>query len=922
MSQPSAARHDRSPGVHIEPPPRHNLPAELTSFIGRRQETTELVDLLAHTRLITLTGAGGVGKTRLALRAAAEVAQAYIDGVWIVELASVADPALVVGTVAAVVGIREQPAQPLVATLTEALRPGRVLLVLDNCEHLVSAVAELAEHLLRTCPHLCILATSRAALGCTGETTWRVPSLSLAGWEPSSSPPLADLEQSEAVQLFVERAKHAAPGFALSAHNALTVARICDRLDGIPLALELAAARIKVLDAGHLLERLHDRFQVLTGGPRGAPLRHQTLRAAVEWSYNLLDASERTLFERLSVFAGGFTPEAAEAVCGYPPVAQGEVLDLLGHLVDKSLVTPETTTDGTGRQKLLETLRQFASERLTAGELAEVGRRHSGYFASLAEQAEPHLWGRGQREWLARLDLELDNVRSALRWSVEHAEADTGLRLGAALQQYWDGRGRLSEGKAWLDQLPLHEPTAPAKLRLLALRAAAYLTRARGNLDEARSLGEDRRRLAEAIGDRKGVAWALHSLGVIAHLRGDAARARALYRECLARFERIEIPEGIGWSLHNLGTVGVWTGELAEARQFFQDALTVFEQFGYPEGAANAQGSLGRVDLEQGDLAGAQARFEASLRVFQSLGHRPKVGAALIRLGELARRKGEWADSLKLYRESVAILRSGGYGADLAEALLGLGQTTLALGDLDAARAALEESLEAARRGELRRVEAGALAALGDLALASGQRRRAADLHRESLAVNRDIGNRLGIAGNLVARAQHALEVGQPRRATRLFAAAAALAERCGAAPPAADRCVSERASEDLRRTLGAARFSTAWAAGTHLSLEQAVAEALAQETRLAAGRPPAADELTPRELEVLQLLAAGTSNREVADRLVLSVRTVERHVASIYGKIGASGRTARALATAHALTHGLTLPAAPGLAGVGTQAP
>jgi predicted ATPase/DNA-binding CsgD family transcriptional regulator/DNA-binding XRE family transcriptional regulator len=920
-SQPSGAHKQRSPDRTAENSRRHNLPAELSSFIGRQQETTELMDLLGTNRLITLMGAGGVGKTRLALRVAAEVERTYLDGAWIVELASVSDPALVVGTVALVLGVREQPAQALVVTLAEALRNKHLLLVLDNCEHLVSAIADLAGQLLRTCPRLWILATSRVALGCNGEVTWRAPSLSLPTYEPGTSLSLADVERSEAVQLFVERAKHAAPRFALSERNVVTVARICDRLDGIPLALELAAARIKVLDAAHLLERLDDRFQILTGGPRGAPPRQQTLLATVEWSYKLLEPAERTLFKRLSVFAGGFTPGAAEEVCGFPPLAHSEVLDLLARLVDKSLVIPETTADGTARLRLLETLRQFATELLAGSELAEVGVRHAVYFTSLAEQAEPHLWGRQQGDWLARLDLELDNLRAALQWSIDRASSDTGLRLAAALHQFWDGRGRLTEGKAWLNQLPLHDPAAPAKPRLLALRAAAYLTRAQGNFDEARSLGEDRQALAEAIGDREGAAWALHHLGVIAQISGDTGRARDLYSECLARFEQIGIPEGIGWSLENLGMLAYTQGELDDARKFFHDALAVFEQFGPPEGAAVALSGLGRVDLERGDLSEAQARFEGSLAAFQSLGHLPRVGAAITRLADLARWRGDYAASVKSYEKGVAILRNGGYHIYLVEALLGLGQSRLALGDVGGARAALEESLEGARRGEARQVEAGTLSALGNLAWALGQHRRALDLQRESLVLSRDMGNRLGIAESLVALAKHAAMSGQPGRATRLFAAAASLRERAGVATPVTERRVSERLTADLRRTLGAASFSAAWAAGTHLSLEQAVAEALADETRPAA-RHQAPNELTPRELEVLQLLAAGKSNSEVAEQLVLSIRTVERHVANVYEKIGATGRTARALATAHALTHGLTVPTVPGMAGAGTRAP
>jgi non-specific serine/threonine protein kinase len=551
-SQSIGAPRHKSASRTAEDSRRHNLPSDISSFIGRQQESIELIDLLGTNRLITLTGVGGAGKTRLALRVAAEVERTYSAGAWIADLASVSDPALILGTVASVLGVYDQPGRSLVATLTEALRERHLLLVLDNCEHLVEASADLAGNLLRSCPRLSILATSRVPLGCSGELTWQVRPLSLPTIVAGTAPPLAEVESSEAVQLFVDRARHAAPNFALTEQNALTVARICQRLDGVPLALELAAARINVLDAGRLLERLNDRFRVLTGGARDRPPRQQTLRAAVQWSYDLLEPPERILLERLSVFAGGLTPEAAEAVCGYPPLPRTEVFDLLAHLVDKSLVTPESIADGAARHRLLETLRQFAADRLSEGEVEELGVRHATYFMSLAQEAELHLWGHEQGNWLAKLDAELDNLRSALQWCIDHAAADTGLRLAAALQQYWDGRGRLTEGKAWLDRLPLHDPTAPAKPRLLALRTAAYLARAQGNFDEGRTLGEQRKSLAEAEGDNKAAAWALHHLGVIAHISGDTARARDLYGECLARFQRSRCPTAL------LGRWRIW----------------------------------------------------------------------------------------------------------------------------------------------------------------------------------------------------------------------------------------------------------------------------------------------------------------------------------------------------------------------------
>jgi predicted ATPase len=413
----------------------HNLPRQLTSFIGREREMGEVKEFLATTRLLTLTGSGGCGKTRLALQVAADLLEAYADGVWLVELAALADPTLVPQTVASALGVREQPVRPLTETLVDYLQPKVLLLILDNCEHLLTASAQLANALLRSCPRLRMLASSRQGLGIAGERTYRVPSLSLP--QPRPLPPVERLTDYEAVRLFVERAVFTQPSFAITDQNAPAVAQVCERLDGIPLAIELAAARVKALPVEKLNERLDDMFRLLTGGSRTALPRQQTLRALIDWSYDLLSEPERALLRRLSAFAGGWTLEAAEAVGVGEGVEEWEVLDLLTSLVEKSLVLYEER-EGEGRYRLLETVRQYARDRLLESEEGEAVRtRHLEFFLHWAEQ------GPG----LERLETEHDNLRAALAWSGAQRQGDVGLRLGGAMGGFWHVRGYWTEGR-------------------------------------------------------------------------------------------------------------------------------------------------------------------------------------------------------------------------------------------------------------------------------------------------------------------------------------------------------------------------------------------------------------------------------------------------------------------------------------------
>ncbi|HZP83094.1 MAG TPA: tetratricopeptide repeat protein [Chthonomonadaceae bacterium] len=658
----------------------HNLPIQLTSFIGREKEMEQVRRLLSTTRLLTLTGAGGSGKTRLALQVAADVLDEYPDGVWLVELASLADPALVPQAVAAVFGLGEESGRPLLQTLTDYLRPKALLLALDNCEHLLPACAHLAEGLLRGCPYLRLLASSREGLGIAGETLFRVPTLSLP--DPDQAVTEAALGQYEAVRLFVERALAVAPSFALSPANAPAVAQVCRRLDGIPLAIELAAARVRAIPVEQIEARLDDRFRLLTGGSRTALPRQQTLRALIDWSYDLLDAKERALLCRLAVFSGGWTLEAAEAVAPSsltppqpspsqgegairaqqaaplqsplsrsvgegtgvrvsPPPYEGggrgevrveywEVLDLLTSLVDKSLVIYEER-GGQARYRLLETVRQYALEKLAErGEDEALRGRHLEYFTALAEKAQTMMRGGEQAVWLERLETEHDNLRAALHWSQEErGDAEAGVRLAGALHHFWDVHGYIREGREWLGRALKRGQGTAKEVRARALIGAGGLAMSQGDNQAAYACYVESLAIRRALGDKGGIASALWGLAVVAYDQGDYAEAERLYRESLAAYRELDNRWAVAALLNNIASIAVNRGDYAAAQALLEESVALKREIGDTHGLANSLGTLGKVAQKQGDLAQARALLTECLSLFETLGDKHFIAYAL-----------------------------------------------------------------------------------------------------------------------------------------------------------------------------------------------------------------------------------------------------------------------------------------------------
>jgi len=621
----------------------HNLPAQLTSFIGREREMAEVKQLLSNTRLLTLTGPGGTGKTRFALQLAADVLKEFTNGVWLVELAPLADPTLVTQTMAATLGVREQPGSAILDALMDYVRAKTMLLILDNCEHLIATCAQLADSLLRAAPRLKILATSRETLGITGETSYRVPSLQLP--DPQKLHDLDLLAQNDCVRLFVDRALAVHPSFHLKEKNAPAIADICRRLDGIPLAIELASARTKVFSPEEIAARLDDRFRLLTGGSRTALERHQTLFALIEWSHNLLSEPERVLLRRLSVFAGGWSFEAAQSVCGEG--LGDDMLDLLAHLVDKSLVAVEEEEAEEGRYRLPETIRQYARDKLfESGESEQVRDRHLEFFLRFAEGAEPKLRSAEQLEWLEHLEAEHDNLRAALGWSLESGKSDLALQLAGALGYFWLLRGYVSESQRWLeDALALSEreqskkvvagkytPTHTEKAqRAKALYAAGTPDFATMNIKKARTTIEESLRLWRELGDKWWMAVTLELAALIVASDGDMQTSRVSLEEGVSLARQIEDPWPLAVCLIRLGDHLKGT-DIAGARRNLEEGVALARSIGDKAYLSEGLRELGSVYCAEGDLTAAASLTEEALAEARAIGSIVQVVLALLQL--------------------------------------------------------------------------------------------------------------------------------------------------------------------------------------------------------------------------------------------------------------------------------------------------
>ena len=632
---------------------KHNLPPDRTNFLGREREIIEVKRRLAMTDLLTLTGPGGSGKTRLALEVAKDLVGAYPDGVWLVELVPLSEGELIAQEVAATLGVREQPGRPFLDILLGAMRDRETLLILDNCEHLIETTRRFADALLDSCPRVRVLATSREPLGVRGEFGWLVPPLSVPVARESLG--VEELEGFESARLFADRAASKHPGFEISPENAAAVARVCAGLEGIPLAIELAAARVGLLSVEQISERLGYSLKLLTGGKRTADPRHRTLGATLDWSYELLGGEEQALFRRLSVFSGGFTLEAAESVGLGGGIEEDDVLELLPQLVDKSLVVADESWEGGARHRLLEPIRQYAWARLEeSGESNVVRRGHSTYFLTLAE-TEPELKGAQQGEWLERLEAEHDNLRVALSWSLDRGEARSGLHLVAALWWFWYARGYLSEGRRWLEAiLPLSSDSSVAQPRAWALNGAGWIALFQGDFDAAKTLLERALALFRELGDKEGIASSLANLGFVA---------------MLGQREDIPVPDLLGEArelrpgLRNRRTVAyllllegvaafVIEGNLSRARKLHQESLALLREVWDLQGVGGCLFNMGLIELAQAGYSRATQLFREALNVAREADDKNIIQLAFFGLANVAARRGRPVRAARLWGAS------------------------------------------------------------------------------------------------------------------------------------------------------------------------------------------------------------------------------------------------------------------------------
>jgi predicted ATPase/class 3 adenylate cyclase len=651
-----------------------NLPEQLTSFVGRTRELGELQRHLAENRSVTLTGAGGCGKTRLSLQLAADALDTFEEGAWLVELAPITNPEIVPQTVARVVGAKEEPGKPILESLAGYLRERKILLILDNCEHLLDACAGLAEAVLRRCPDVKILATSREALGVPGEINYRVPSLSAPDPRLIASP--ASLSPFESVRLFIDRALSHLPAFAVSNENAPALASVCHRLDGIPLAIELAAARVRSMSVEEIDRRLDHRFSLLTGGARTHLPRQQTLRSLIDWSYDLLSEPEQTLLSHLSIFRGGWTLEAAERVCALGDIQQFDVVDLLIALVDKSLVVTEERK-GSTRYRLLETVREYASERLAEASQELLAAQHLAYFLSLAVQREPDFRGPKQQEWVAQLDLDSDNCRAALRWSLtEGRDVQSGLHLAASIWRYWYMRGYLREGLGWLSEAETSRAAdLPAEVRAKALNGAGVMAWVKGDLPLAQRMHERALEMNRQVGDRRATAISLNNLGLVRFDYADFEGAASLYGQAVVIMRELGDLYGVASILNAQGNAAFYLGQLEEACALMEESIEIKKQIGDRHGIAMSLTNLSLAVRELGRLEPARSLLMEANAIYDEMDDRSGFLACLEAVGYLAIDDGEFDKATENFLRCLNIAVEDGNGLRTSTSLVGLAET-------------------------------------------------------------------------------------------------------------------------------------------------------------------------------------------------------------------------------------------------------
>jgi predicted ATPase/class 3 adenylate cyclase/Tfp pilus assembly protein PilF len=743
----------------------NNLPVQLTSFIGREEEMRKIKGVLRQTHLTTLTGSGGSGKTRLALQVAADIIDEFENGVWYIELASLVDPALLPQAIAQVLNIKEEAKRTMEETLVDYLRDKQIMLILDNCEHMIESCAKLAEVLLKKIPKLKLIATSREALRCSGEITHRV--LSLESPDPSKKITVEQLIQYESVRLFIERALSVNPNFRVNEENASSLAKICFQLDGIPLAIELAASRIKVLSVQKIQERMNDRFKLLTGGKRTALPRQQTLKAMIDWSYDLLSVQEKNLWNRLSVFSGGWTLEEAETICSDDLIMPEDVIELTDNLTEKSIIIFNEEKD---RYRMLETIRQFGEEKLKeANESSVFSEKHLSYFTEFAEKSEPELYGSKMQEALIKLNEDKGNLDNALNYSIESSNIETGLRLASAMGYFWQVLGNFSEGRSILTSLIEKSGDIKSTAFAKALNTAGTFTRIQGDYEKAKEYIEYGLNINNELGNISGISFSLSNSGQLAFNKGEYDLAEELFNSSLEKFRQTGNKYGIGNTINDLGTVALAKGEIGKAKKLFEESLKIRTETGDNLGIANSFNNLGTVSYTEGNLSKALENYEKSLSMFRDVGDRRYIANLLSNLGSVANFLGEYERGRTFLDESLEIRREIGDKNGIAASLHNLGFLTFEQKEFEQSENFYKESISLFREIGNREGLSQAINNFGLLCMEKEDYENAEKLFEECYSIRRKSGDKFSISNSLVNLGNLGLKKNEIEKAKEYF---------------------------------------------------------------------------------------------------------------------------------------------------------
>ncbi len=838
----------------------NNLPIQLTSFIGREKEIKDVKDNLKQNRLLTLTGTGGAGKSRLALQTAADVIDEYENGVWFAELAAVSDPEFLTAAINNSLGIKEEPKKTPEETLVDHLKDKEILIILDNCEHLINACADLTERLLSSCPKLKIIATSREALNCSGEQIFKIPALTHP--DPNSGDTPEQLTQYESVRLFIERALFVNPKFRVTNENAPALAEVCSRLDGIPLAIELAAARIKVLPIEKIYERLDDRFNLLTGGKRTALPRQQTLRALIDWSYDLLSEEERTLWSRLSVFSGGWTLEAAEEICSDEPIDKNSIIYLLSDLTEKSVIIFDQEKT---RYRILETIKQYGFEKLSDKNLMFL--HHLKYFIELSEKAEPELLKENMKFWLDIIDADHNNFISAIEWSVNNDNTEKGAIIAAALGGFWNIRGHYSAGIRLIKNILQSSEALDKSLKSKVLSWIGVLKWRQGDYEQAEKYHKENLASGKEIGDKRGIATSLNSLAVVSFYRGDHEQAEKYLKESLTIEKEIGDKRGIAVSINSLGNVSFDRGDFEQAEKYFKESRAILEEFGDKRGMAASINNLGNVSFNRGDYEQAEKYYRECLAIRKEIGDQRGIAASTGNLGNVLSARGDFEQAEKYHKENLAVRKKLGDKFGIAKSLENLGNVSIARGDHKQAEKYHKESLAIRKeigdkagtansmnsmgnvsfvQGDFEQAEkyykeslaifkeigdktgiAESMDNLGNVSSARGDYEQAEKFHKESLAIRKEIGSKKGIAESMLGAGNIANDQGNYILAIKLLSSSEKIMESIGGVLGKNDQTKKDNTIAKLHEQLSDKEFNKYWEDGKKLTFEEAIALAL-----------------------------------------------------------------------------------------------